>query len=128
MSTTKDLAEGLSDALARSDMTRQQLAEVAGVSRQALYRLLKGQDVQVSTLLSVMDVLELDLTLVPKVLRRGLPEFEPSAPAAGTSPARAAEPSPAPVVHAPSAVQQRLAALRAGGATVPTGKAGKGRA
>ncbi|RZI63375.1 MAG: XRE family transcriptional regulator, partial [Variovorax sp.] len=61
MSTPLDIADRLEAARQASGLTRQALTEKAGVSRQAVYRLLKGQDVQVSTLLAVMDVLQLDL-------------------------------------------------------------------
>ncbi|OWQ90871.1 hypothetical protein CDN99_11970 [Roseateles aquatilis] len=138
MTTSSQLAQRLAVALDASGLTRQQLTEHAGVSRQALYRLLKGQDVQLSTVLAVMDALGVDLALVPRGLRRGLPELdlndvipdnlggfvaEPAAPGHGSSktggPAKrastlAASPRiPAPVAaHAPSAVQRRLAALK----------------
>lgn len=101
MSTLLELAERVEAARRASGLTRQALTEKAGVSRQAVYRLLKGNDVQVSTLLAVMDVLQLDLVTVPRALERGLPELR--APADGSS-----------ATHALSAVQQRLARLREG--------------
>ena len=100
MSTLLELAERLEAARQSSGLTRQALTEKAGVSRQAVYRLLKGNDVQVSTLLAVMDVLQLDLVTVPRALERGLPELR-----------TAADSNPS---HALSAVQQRLARIKEG--------------
>ena len=98
MSTSLELAQRLEAARQATGLTRKALTEQAGVSRQAVYRLLKGDDVQVSTLLAVMDVLGLDLATVPRNLQRGLPELG----AVDAMPGR----------HAPSAVQQRLASLQ----------------
>ena len=98
MSTSLELAQHLEAARLASGLTRQELTSRAGVSRQAVYRLFKGNDVQLSTLLAVMEVLQLDLVTLPRTLKRGLPEF-------GTT-------SSTP--HAPSAVQQRLAQLKQG--------------
>lgn len=114
MSTSLELAQRLQAALHASGLTRKALTEQAGVSRQAVYRLLRGDDVQVSTLLAVMDVLGLDLATVPRTLQRGLPELgaadtyarSPQAPAVV-----AAEPD-GPATHVLSAVQQRLARLQ----------------
>ena len=101
MSTSFDLAQHLEAARLTSGLTRQQLTEQAGVSRQAVYRLLKGHDVQVSTLLAVMEVLQLDLLTLPRVIKRGLPDL-------GTTVVGVAPQS----THAMSAVQQRLASLK----------------
>lgn len=101
MTTTLDLAQKLEAARLASGLTRQQLTEQAGVSRQAVYRLFKGHDVQLSTLLAVMDVLQLDLLTLPRALKRSLPDV-------GITPARAA----AAPSHTMSAVQQRLASLK----------------
>lgn len=119
MSTSQELAHRLEAALAASGLTRQVLTERAGVSRQAVYRLLKGNDVQVSTLLAVMDVLQLDLATVPRGLKRGLPDL-----GGATGPVLAmdrGEPSPAPA-HVMSAVQRRLAGLKQGGAAQKKGR------
>ncbi len=105
MSTSLELAQHLEAARLASGLTRQQLTEQAGVSRQAVYRLFKGNDVQLSTLLAVMDVLQLDLITLPRTLRRGIPEFGATAPAS----------------HTPSAVQRRLASLKQG-TVVPKGR------
>lgn len=98
MTTSLDIAQHLETARLASGLTRQELTSRAGVSRQAVYRLFKGNDVQVSTLLAVMEVLQLDLLCLPRTLKRGMPEFS----AAILAP------------HAPSAVQQRLAQLKQG--------------
>ncbi len=115
MSTPLELAQRLEAARLARGLTRQELTEQAGVSRQAVYRLLKGNDVQVSTLLAVMEVLQLDLATVPRALQRALPELSLSEPGlghgnAGAAPAPAASAS----AHVLSAVQQRLAGLKAG--------------
>lgn len=103
MSTALELAGRLQAARLASGLTRQQLTEKAGVSRQAVYRLLKGNDVQVSTLLAVMEVLQLDLLALPRGLQRGLPDV--GQPDTDLSPNR---------THTMSAVQQRLASLKTG--------------
>jgi transcriptional regulator with XRE-family HTH domain len=103
MSTSLDLSQHLESARLTSGLTRQQLTEQAGVSRQAVYRLLKGHDVQVSTLLAVMEVLQLDLLTLPRALKRTLPNVGTPAGGVALSPA-----------HAMSAVQQRLASLKTG--------------
>ena len=100
MTTMLELAERVESARRLSGLTRQALTEKAGVSRQAVYRLLKGNDVQVSTLLAVMDVLQMDLVAVPRALERGLPELRTAADGNPT--------------HALSAVQQRLARIKDG--------------
>ena len=101
MSTALELASRLQAARLASGLTRQQLTEKAGVSRQAVYRLLKGNDVQVSTLLAVMDVLQLDLLALPRLLQRGLPDVGQHD--TDLLPNR---------THTMSAVQQRLASLK----------------
>lgn len=126
MSTSLELAQRLEAARLASGLTRQQLTEQAGVSRQAVYRLFKGNDVQVSTLLAVMEVLQLDLATVPRALQRALPELDlrdatpgrANAQAQGKAQAQAqtshtntASP-PVASSHVLSAVQRRLAGLK----------------
>ena len=123
MSTSLELAQHLEAARLASGLTRQQLTEKAGVSRQAVYRLFKGNDVQVSTLLAVMEVLQLDLATVPRALKRGLPEFglsEAASPPGNTGAVAAAAASPGNSSHVLSAVQRRLAGLKEGGAAPVT--------
>ena len=103
MSTVCALAQQLETTRLARGLTRQQLTEKAGVSRQAVYRLFKGNDVQLSTLLAVMDVLELDLLTMPRALKRGLVDVGPIAGGL-----------PPDSVHSMSAVQQRLARLKMG--------------
>ncbi len=121
MTTALELAQRLVAALQDSGMTRQQLTEQAGVSRQAVYRLLKGDDVQVSTLLSVMEVLKLDLAALPRALGRALPDIA-QAPARDAPPAAMAPADPlySGQRHPLSAVQQRLARV---GSVKPKGGA-----
>ena len=114
MSTSLELAQRIEAARQARGLTRKALTEQAGVSRQAVYRLFKGDDVQVSTLLAVMDVLELDLATVPRTLQRGLPELGTADVYARGRPAPAliaSEPD-RPATHVLSAVQQRLAGLQ----------------
>ncbi len=101
MTTPLDLVQHLEAARLARGLTRQQLTEKAGVSRQAVYRLLKGNDVQVSTLLAVIEVLKLDLLTVPRALKRTLPDVGMPTTEAPHKP-----------THAMSAVQQRLASLK----------------
>jgi transcriptional regulator with XRE-family HTH domain len=117
MSTSLELAQRLEAARLASGLTRQQLTEQAGVSRQAVYRLFKGNDVQVSTLLAVMEVLQLDLATVPRALKRALPELDLRDAAPVPTQARAqattnAVSPPAAAAHVLSAVQRRLAGLK----------------
>ncbi len=114
MSTSLDLAQRLEAARQAQGLTRKALTEQAGVSRQAVYRLFKGDDVQVSTLLAVMDVLGLDLATVPRTLQRGLPELGAADAYArgGQMPAAIAAEPDRPTTHVLSAVQQRLADLQ----------------
>ena len=56
----------------------------------------KGNDVQVSTLLAIMEVLQLDMLVFPRALKRGLPGVG--------KPAKGLTPTPS---HAMSAVQQQ---------------------
>ena len=99
MTTPLELAQRLEAARTASGLTLQALTEQAGVSRQAVYRLFKGNDVQVSTLLAVAEVLQLDLVTLPRALKRGLPELAEAADASS---------------HVMSAVQRRLANLKGG--------------
>ncbi|MEZ2293505.1 helix-turn-helix domain-containing protein [Variovorax sp. RCC_210] len=117
MSTSLELAQRLEAARLASGLTRRQLTEQAGVSRQAVYRLFKGNDVQVSTLLAVMEVLQLDLATVPRALKRALPELDLRDAAPVPTQARAqattnAVSPPAASAHVLSAVQRRLAGLK----------------
>lgn len=128
MSTSLELAQRLEAARQARGLTRKALTEQAGVSRQAVYRLFKGEDVQVSTLLAVMDVLELDLATVPRTLQRGLPELGAADVTVSTrgrpaSALIASEPD-RPATHVMSAVQQRLADLqqRSAGSKVSKGR------
>jgi transcriptional regulator with XRE-family HTH domain len=119
MTTLQTLAQNLEAALLRKGLTRQELAEKAGVSRQAVYRLLKGHDVQVTTLLAVGDVLGLDLVALPKHLVRGLPELMGAQHPGGFHPSDASQ-APSSffaakeLEHIPSAVQKRMAERRVG--------------
>ncbi len=127
MSTSLELAQRLEAARLASGLTLQALTEQAGVSRQAVYRLFKGNDVQLSTLLAVMAVLELDLATVPRALKRGLPEL--SQPV--RSPLRQSEAEPAVVqalaspTHVMSAVQRRLLNLKEATAATANAKTSK---
>ena len=75
---------------------QQKSTEQAGVSRQAVCHLFKGNDVQVSTLLAVMEVLQLDMPVFPRALKRGLSGVG--------KPAKGLTPTPS---HSVSAVQQQ---------------------
>ena len=75
MTTALELADRLEATRQSRGLTRQALTTRAGVSRQAVYRLFRGHDVQLSTLLAVMEVLQLDLATLPRTLERGLPEL-----------------------------------------------------
>lgn len=117
MATLKSLADEIALALEQSGMTRRDLTQKAGVSRQALYRLLMGHDVQLTTLLAVADVLDLEITAVPAGLGRVMPELR-SASADSTSnfvnvaEARRLAQDSNSRGHVPSAIQKRIAARK----------------
>lgn len=101
MTTAIELAERLEAARLAPRRTRQQLMGQSGVSRNAVYRLLKGNDAQVSTLLAVMAVWQPNLVTVPRALHRGFSDV-------GTVAAGVVR----HLAHAMSAVLQRLASLK----------------
>ena len=102
MTTAIELAERLEAARLATRRTRQQLTGQSGVSRRAVYRLLKSNDAQVSTLLAVIAVWQLDLVTVPRALNTGLSDV-------GTVAAGVVR----HLAHAMLAVLQRLASLKA---------------
>lgn len=64
------LIDQLRDAIERSPRNKSDLAEAAGISRKTLYNILEHeQDFKVSSLLALVDVLRLDITLVPREAR-----------------------------------------------------------
>ncbi|WP_423596137.1 helix-turn-helix transcriptional regulator [Roseateles sp. MS654] len=69
----------IAQMLARSrksrGLTHQQLAERAGVSRMTVQRMEAGEDVRLHTLLDVLRVLDLDLVMVPEMLRAEVEQF-----------------------------------------------------
>lgn len=87
------------------DLTRQ-----SGVSRQAIYRLFHGQDVQLTTLLAVCKVLDTDLLTVPTNVASQLS----TAVTPGSVEARTHQGNLVveQTVHAPSAQELRLQKLR----------------
>lgn len=101
------------------DLTRE-----TGLSRQAIYRLFHGQDVQLTTLLAVCKVLQLDVMAVPWGIASLVAEARPpssSATLAGHAPSVSTGRSTVPqqgVVSAqssvPSALEMRMSRLRAG--------------
>lgn len=105
------LSSQLEDRRKALGLTFLELTGECGVSRQAVYRLFHGQDVQLTTLLAVCKVLKLELATWPVGIRL------------------AAEPLPlgtnasAMPVHAsvPSALEMRMQRLRSGAS--PTQKA-----
>ena len=92
-------------------MTFLELTRECGVSRQAVYRLFHGQDVQLTTLLSVCKVLKLELATWPVGVRLATEPLT-SVPATSAMP-----------VHGsvPSALEMRMQRLRTGAR--PTQKA-----
>lgn len=61
------LREALRSGVERSNLTKQEIAKRAGISRRALYSLLEGEvDPRLSTLESLAHVLGMDLYAAPK--------------------------------------------------------------
>ncbi|MES2413584.1 MAG: helix-turn-helix transcriptional regulator [Pseudomonadota bacterium] len=61
MTTTTQIAKTLENERKRQGLTATEVINRAGVSRAAVYRLFKGGDVQLTTLLAVAGTLGLDL-------------------------------------------------------------------
>ena len=81
MNTIQDVSEALRKALQASGKTQKSLRESAGLSRQTMVNVMRGnEDFRLSTLLSVADRLGLALVLVPKSSAAGL-QSSPQAPA-----------------------------------------------
>lgn len=67
LSTAASIRNTLRDAVERSSLPKQVIAERAGISRRALYSMLEGQaDPRLSTLEALTHVLGLDLFAAPK--------------------------------------------------------------
>jgi len=68
--TGTTLLEQLRDATERSPRNRSDLAKAAGISRKTLFNILEHeQDFKVSSLLALLDVLRLDIALIPREAR-----------------------------------------------------------
>ncbi len=80
MTTSQDLAAILDNERKRQGLTLSEVIQRTGVSRAAIYRLFKGNDVQLTTLLAVTGLLGLDLLPMRTDLARLMPE-----PAEGVS-------------------------------------------
>ena len=64
------LLEQLRDVIERSPRNKSEIAEAAGISRKTLFNILEHeQDFKVSSLLALVDVLRVDITLVPREAR-----------------------------------------------------------
>ena len=74
MTTTSDISHALELERKRQGLTVTEIINRAGVSRAAVYRLLKGEDVQLTTLLAVTNMLGLDLIALRANVVRLVPE------------------------------------------------------
>ena len=84
MTTTTHIATALETERKRQGLTLTDIINQAGVSRAAVYRLFKGGDVQLTTLLAVTNLLGLDLVAVPSAINALLPDRAASYKAAGS--------------------------------------------
>ena len=75
MTTTSDLAQALGLECKRQALTLTDVIRKTGVSRAAVYRLFKGEDVQLTTLLAVANLLGLDLIAVRGTVAKLVPEM-----------------------------------------------------
>lgn len=107
------LSSQLEDRRKALGLTFLELTRECGVSRQAVYRLFHGQDVQLTTLLAVCKVLKLELATWPVGVRVAAEPWT-----------RVADASAMPQhVSVPSALEQRMQRLRTGAS--PTRKANR---
>ena len=100
------------------------LTHETGLSRQAVYRLFHGQDVQLTTLLAVCKVLQMDVVAVPSGVGSLVTEARPTsstATLAGQGPGGSTGRSTVPQQgfassqsSVPSALEMRMHRLRAG--------------
>lgn len=74
MTTPLQLAQMISKALREQSMTVSVLIERSGVSRSAVHRLLKGEEVHISTVLAVTNALGLSLVVIPTAIVAYLPD------------------------------------------------------
>lgn len=74
MTTTATIAAALDTERKRQGLTLTDIINQAGVSRAAVYRLFRGGDVQLTTLLAVTSLLGLDLVAVPGRINALLPD------------------------------------------------------
>ena len=65
MTTTAHIALALDAERKRQGLTLTDVINQAGISRAAVYRLFKGGDVQLTTLLAITNLLGLDMVAVP---------------------------------------------------------------
>jgi DNA-binding phage protein len=88
MKSLLDIASALRARAKRIAITQDELGKAAGVSRRTLTHALSGtHDIKVTTLMSVVDRLGLELTLIPKGAALGMPapdEFGVSPPVVKT--------------------------------------------
>lgn len=75
MTTTLDLAQALRQECKRQALTLTDVIKKTGVSRAAVYRLSNGEDVQLTTLLAVTNLLGLDLIAVRGTVAKLVPEM-----------------------------------------------------
>lgn len=68
MKTTLDIAASLEAARVRLGISKQDLALQAGLSRQSVFRLFAGADVQLTTMLAIANALRLDIVALPSGL------------------------------------------------------------
>jgi transcriptional regulator with XRE-family HTH domain len=82
MKSLLDLAELLRARLKAQGVSQRTLGARAGLARRTLENMLSGRvDYKVTTLISVLDRLGLELVIVPKEAAPGLAELIPQAPA-----------------------------------------------
>ncbi len=74
MTTSFELAAILDNERKRQALTISEVIKRTGVSRAAIYRLFKGGDVQLTTLLAVTDLLGLDLLAMRTDVARLMPD------------------------------------------------------
>ncbi|MES2510998.1 MAG: helix-turn-helix transcriptional regulator [Pseudomonadota bacterium] len=113
MTTSLELAAILDNERKRQALTISEVIKRTGVSRAAIYRLFKGGDVQLTTLLAVTDLLGLDLLAMRTDVARLMPDTADGVSAAtrktlAQEKSRQREAAPGPL----SAVAARAARLQ----------------
>ncbi|RYG06892.1 MAG: hypothetical protein EON92_19355 [Burkholderiales bacterium] len=74
MTSTLELARSVSEECRRQGLSRTEIINRTGVSRAAVYRFFRGDDVQLTTLLAITNLLGMDLMAVRRAVAALMPD------------------------------------------------------